>query len=202
VVTLLEGRGALGTVGVEWSVSPETPAVRARSQHLEQVFLNLVMNAVKSLEGTPDPRIWIHAEAGPDRTPPRWTRRAEDPPGTDYTHRRRVPALVQGELLRGSAGMDAVIRVEDNGPGIPEDHVSRLFDPFFTTRDPGEGTGMGLAITSRIVQELGGKIRAENREEGGARFVLRFPGMVGEEERDASDADEAADERSRVEVDG
>jgi two-component system, NtrC family, sensor kinase len=188
ITTLLEGRGALGGVPVEWSVAPDTPMVRGRPQHLEQVLVNLIMNAVKAMRGSSDPRVTVSAEPGPGRSSSMLARRAEDPPGTDYTHRRRIPALIQGEALDAGGGRDVVIRIEDSGPGIPDAHLDRLFDPFFTTREPGEGTGMGLAITSRIVQELGGVIRAENRSEGGARFILRFPAATAEDPSDGSDA--------------
>jgi C4-dicarboxylate-specific signal transduction histidine kinase len=53
--------------------------------------------------------------------------------------------------------------VEDRGTGIPEEVLPRIFDPFFTSREPGEGIGMGLALTARIVGELAGTIEAENR---------------------------------------
>jgi signal transduction histidine kinase len=59
---------------------------------------------------------------------------------------------------------------EDTGPGIPEEHLERIFNPFFTTKT--EGTGLGLSITHRIVQNHGGQIRVQNTPEGGAEFVL------------------------------
>jgi C4-dicarboxylate-specific signal transduction histidine kinase len=70
---------------------------------------------------------------------------------------------------------EVVVRVEDNGTGMPPGKLANLFDPFYTTRAPGEGTGLGLTITARIVQELGGTVDAANREEGGARFTVRLP---------------------------
>jgi len=187
VATLLDGRGTLGGATLEWSVAAGTPPVQGRPQHLEQVLVNLIVNAVKSMAGAPERRIWISAEPGPGRSSSLLARRSEDPPGADYTHRRRIPALIQGTPVSGRAE-DVIIRIEDSGPGIPEADLARLFDPFFTTRAPGEGTGMGLAITSRIVQELGGVIRAENREEGGARFILRFPAADSEESQEGGDA--------------
>lgn len=66
------------------------------------------------------------------------------------------------------------LTVEDNGPGIPPDVLERVFDPFFTTKVQG-GTGLGLPISKRIVEELGGTLEAENAEGGGARFVVRLP---------------------------
>ncbi len=68
---------------------------------------------------------------------------------------------------------DVEIRFEDTGPGIPEEIRDRIFEPFFTTKP--RGTGLGLPITRQIVERHGGAIRIENREEGGARVVVRLP---------------------------
>jgi PAS domain S-box-containing protein len=68
----------------------------------------------------------------------------------------------------------AIVRVEDDGPGISDAALPRLFEPFFTTKPTGKGTGLGLSISYDIVQRMGGKIAAENRAEGGARFTITF----------------------------
>jgi two-component system C4-dicarboxylate transport sensor histidine kinase DctB len=64
---------------------------------------------------------------------------------------------------------------EDSGKGISADALEYLFEPFFTTKESGEGLGLGLSISYGILQDIGGTIRAENRQEGGARFILEFP---------------------------
>ena len=66
-----------------------------------------------------------------------------------------------------------VAEVEDTGEGIPPSDFRKLFQPYFSTR--GRGTGLGLAIVQRIVAEHGGRIRAENNEPRGARFVIELP---------------------------
>lgn len=67
------------------------------------------------------------------------------------------------------------LRVIDAGPGIPEDALSRLFDPFYTTKPVGQGTGLGLYISYGLSQDLGGDLRARNHPDGGAEFTLVLP---------------------------
>ena len=63
-----------------------------------------------------------------------------------------------------------LIRVSDNGPGIPEEFIEQVFDPFFTTR--AAGTGLGLAVLASVVERHGGTVHATNRESGGAQFTI------------------------------
>lgn len=65
--------------------------------------------------------------------------------------------------------------IYDTGGGIPEEHFVCLFDPFFTTKDIGKGTGLGLPIAKRIIEEHGGKIKAENKPSAGALFKIYLP---------------------------
>jgi PAS domain S-box-containing protein len=68
-----------------------------------------------------------------------------------------------------------VVRIEDNGPGVPEEIRSKIFDPFFTTRAPHEGTGLGLSIAHDIIRDHDGSLDLEVAEGGGACFVVRLP---------------------------
>ncbi|RKH21715.1 HAMP domain-containing protein [Corallococcus praedator] len=68
---------------------------------------------------------------------------------------------------------DAVIEVEDDGPGIPAEHRARIFEPYFTTKDG--GTGLGLAIAARILQEHGGRLEVGGEPGQGARFSVVLP---------------------------
>jgi PAS domain S-box-containing protein len=67
------------------------------------------------------------------------------------------------------------VRFIDNGPGIPPEVMSHLFEPFVTTKRPGKGTGLGLAVCDRIVREYGGRILAQNNPGGGATFTVELP---------------------------
>ena len=73
------------------------------------------------------------------------------------------------------SGDRIVATVRDTGVGIPEGTLSRIFEPFYTTKEVGKGTGLGLAIAYGIVQEHGGQIIAANHSEGGAVFTVELP---------------------------
>jgi len=79
----------------------------------------------------------------------------------------RVISVMAGEGLQ--------IAFEDSGPGIPAELREKVFEPFFTSKDVGEGTGLGLYIATNIVEDHGGNILIEDRSGGGARFVMTFP---------------------------
>jgi signal transduction histidine kinase len=71
-----------------------------------------------------------------------------------------------------------VIRVADNGPGVPREIRERIFEPYFTTKDPGKGTGLGLASARELVESTGGTLELEDSSSG-AVFCVRFPPFDG-----------------------
>ena len=87
------------------------------------------------------------------------------------THRGKGCLWVRLTTLDGNA----VITVEDDGPGIAPELLSRVFDPFYTTKPEGEGTGLGLSVSAGIVADHHGRIAATERPGGGARFTVELP---------------------------
>ncbi len=71
-----------------------------------------------------------------------------------------------------------MVDVADNGSGLKDEDLTRVFDPFFTTREVGQGTGLGLSVCYGIVREHGGHISARNRSSGGAEFTVELPVMA------------------------
>lgn len=125
------------------------PIVVADWRGMEQVVLNLVMNALQAINR--QGRITI-------RTRPE-----------------------EGRI---------VLEVEDNGPGIAEENLSRIFDPFYTTKPLGEGTGLGLSICAGIVSDCGGTMDVKSTEGHGALFTVTLP--AGKDERKALTPDGTA----------
>jgi len=109
----------------------------------------------------------------------------------------------KGNLLVKTERIDNTIKVsfEDDGSGIPKKNIDRLFDPFFTTRDPDKGTGLGLSICYTIVTQHGGKIYARSRLGKGATFFVELPIVTKEEQlKMAEPAAEVSKTLSRARV--
>lgn len=115
-------------------VEPDLPPVMGDRHHLEQVLVNLVLNAADTMEGG----------------------------GQLY-----LRAFRQG----GSVG----VCVQDSGPGVPAELGERVFDPFFSTKEVGRGTGLGLTVSLSIVRAHGGDLSYTNSPGGGAAFTILLP---------------------------
>ncbi len=92
-----------------------------------------------------------------------------------------MPPAADLEGDRLAAGPYMVIEVTDNGPGIPREMLEKIFEPYFTTKEPGKGTGLGLAVVHGIVQAHHGAVRVESRPGKGASFRVLLPELVAPE---------------------
>ncbi len=145
--------------GVEPSIDiPAGLAVTADRPRLQQVLLNLVVNAYDAMH---DPR---PGSAGELRVAARQIKTGEK--DDDF------PAPLGGCRAGGEV---VEIEVSDSGPGIPPKVLERVFDPFFTTKAVGHGSGLGLFVAYEIIEKHGGCMVADNRAGGGARFRIRLP---------------------------
>ncbi len=144
---LVLARGIPGAEKVSFveRYDPSLPKLAGDAEKLTQVILNLVRNALDAVAGRDDPQITIETGVAPIRV-----RSASG----------RTRPLVR-------------ISIQDNGPGIPEAMLPRLFTPFATSKP--HGTGLGLAVTRRIVEAHGGRVEVRNRASGGAEATVFLP---------------------------
>jgi two-component system NtrC family sensor kinase len=87
-------------------------------------------------------------------------------------------------VTTGSEGDGIIIRVSDNGPGIPKANLDRIFNPFYTTKSVGKGTGLGLSICHGIIKKMDGEIKVESEVDVGTTFIVRIP--LGKKDTDDS----------------
>lgn len=145
-------------VRVDFVSEPTLPLIDADQTKVEQVLVNIFINAMHSMEGGGTLTV---------RTDLMTMEKAPHDEGSRLQERLR-----QGDdMVR--------IRVSDTGKGIPEDALGKLFDPFFTTKSTGKGTGLGLTVSRKIAELHGGNLMLENLESGrGALATLTL--RVGE----------------------
>jgi signal transduction histidine kinase len=177
-IELVSTQGKFKRVQLDVDVGENLPAVSGDQYQLQQVLVNLLVNAADALEHTVDPHVRISTFARQRRPAPvLMARRKDDHPGIDYTHRRRLHTLPRVFMSDPETGDGHVVEivVADNGPGIPHDLIDQIFEPFVTTKEIGKGTGLGLAVCSRLIEGMGGIIRAESTEGQGATFRIVMP---------------------------
>lgn len=171
----LQAQGALEGIEVKLLLDEPLPTLAGAQHLLEQAFFNLFDNARRAMDGGGVLTVRTAVEAYRDGGPLP-TRRASDPPGVTYAHLRRPRSVSIRDPHRIEAGTETIrVTVADTGAGIPEPEIDKVFDPFFTTRAPGDGTGLGLAVVASTVADLGGRIEASSAPGGGAVFTLSLP---------------------------
>ena len=191
---LLDSQGKLDGLDDHWTTQGDIADVVMDPHRLEHVLVNLILNAIQAVENQAAPRLEVSLSMDSGQASQLPRKREGDPPGINYLHRRRISRDEGGRGIDplSTARHVVVIEVADNGPGVPEEHLDRVFDPFFTTKEPGKGVGLGLSICARLIEGMGGRIEAGNREGGGSTFLIRLPGwreMVDEEARKGSEAE-------------
>jgi len=156
---LLEKQGALERIEVQIDLARELPLVRADSGQMQQVFTNILLNAIQSMDYPFSP----NETSG---SPPREKK---------LTLRTRFYEARDESMPHSLAGPFIRIIIEDTGGGIPPENQDKIFDPFFTTKSTGEGTGLGLYVASGILKNYGAQYHLESAAGKGTTFTIYFP---------------------------
>ncbi len=133
-IGILENYARINNIEIATGFAPDLPIIASEQAQLQQVFLNLISNAIDAIEK--DGIIKVTSEC---------------------------------------VNRDIIVRIEDNGRGIPEDQAGRVFDPFFTTKVTGRGTGLGLWVSYDIIKKLGGNISFVSNVGKGTTFTVQIP---------------------------
>jgi signal transduction histidine kinase len=137
-------------ITVDKHLHEKLPHLKLNRTKMEQVFINLFMNALHAMPG-----------------------------GGTLSVRTYVQQLRTKDDGSVNSVATVVVEVGDTGTGIPAEALSKVFEPFFTTKPAGVGTGLGLPVVKNIVELHGGTITMANRAEGGAQATLTFKAEIG-----------------------
>jgi two-component system, NtrC family, sensor kinase len=173
-LTILQEQGVLKQIAISVDIGTDLEDVYLDRHQLQQVFINLFMNAKSAMhsDGKLDIRVVM------DNYQVNSESVANVPSG--IVKGRRKEDLTRG-FVTASQGVIRLVRIEirDNGEGIASENLERIFDPFFTTKQPGQGTGLGLAICARIIDSFGGRITVESAKDRGSLFTVWLPTNTG-----------------------
>ncbi len=138
-ITLLENHARINNIDIQIDLADSIPIIASDQAQLQQVFLNLLNNAIDAIgsNGSID-----------------------------------VVSLREDDRI--------VVRIKDDGPGLSDEMIRKIFDPFYTTKEPGKGTGLGLWVSHSIMAKMGGNIHVKNNPDRGAIFTVEIPIVIPE----------------------
>ena len=173
----------MSNIKLECRLDAQNDKVLADSNQLRQVFLNLIINAadaISSKDKTFEGKLLICSSLVGE------LQLHED--GSKYDHEDDMGAIegharrrfrVQAPLQPERKAHLKIMFI-DNGPGIPKENIGNIFDPFYTTKEPGKGTGLGLSVSFMIVEGFGGKMTVSSEIGEGTTFTLLLPVVENE----------------------
>jgi signal transduction histidine kinase len=162
IAEVLDVQPLMSSTELECRLEAQNDKVLADSNQLRQVFLNLMINAADAISSeskTVNGKLLIQSSLVGE---------APEQPQDRQTHLK--------------------IMFIDNGPGIPEENIANIFDPFYTTKEPGKGTGLGLSVSFMIIEGFGGKMTVSSAIGEGTTMTLLLP-IVENEAGNAGDKD-------------
>ncbi|UCB48896.1 MAG: ATP-binding protein [Deltaproteobacteria bacterium] len=138
-IGLLENYARINNIDIQTDLSPDLPVVASDQSKLQQVFLNLISNAIDAI-------------------------------GND--------GIV--EVTSQKKAAQILVRIKDNGSGMTEEQQKKVFDPFYTTKATGKGTGLGLWVSYDIIEQMGGSITLKSEVGEGSTFTVQIPIVLPE----------------------
>lgn len=152
LVSVFSYQPAASHIKFSSTFSANNDQVFADPDQLRQVFLNILLNAVDEVNKYSGDDAWI-----------------------------RIVSEQSSGIAKASSNDQetfVTVTIEDNGPGIDPSHLPHIFDPFYTTKEPGKGTGLGLSVSFMIVERLRGHISVDQHQDAGAAFLVTLPTFI------------------------
>lgn len=143
-------------VCLEKDLTDEPTVIQGAQPELQQIFINLILNALQAMKNGGELRISTQVYELEDSVKKDWVKQ------------------VQTRKLADACGI-AVIQFADTGTGIRRESLKHLFEPFYTTREQGQGSGLGLSVTYGIVERHGGIIDVDSEWRKGTTFTIKLP---------------------------
>ena len=149
IAQVLNVQPLMSNIELECSLEAPKDTVLADANQLRQVFLNLIINAADAVSAT----------------------------GKAVNGKLVIKSALVAEKQEQTAEQQKHLKITfiDNGPGISEEDIGNIFDPFYTTKEPGKGTGLGLSVSFMIVQGFGGKMTVDSQKEEGTSMTILLP---------------------------
>ena len=146
---VLDVQPLMSNMEIEYSLEASNDKVLADANQLRQVFLNLIINAADAISSA----------------------------GKAANGKLMIKSVQAAEKQEQTGEPQPSLKIMfiDNGPGISEENIGNIFDPFYTTKEPGKGTGLGLSVSFMIVQGFGGKMTVHSQKGEGTRMTILLP---------------------------
>ncbi len=158
-------------IKIEHTVKAGISRINADAIHIHQILMNLCTNAIHAME-----------ESGGELT-------------VKLSEHEYTDEILNSKLLNLKPGKYIDICIKDTGSGIPQEIISKIFDPYFTTKDKGKGKGIGLATVHSIVKNNEGDITVKSKPGSGTIFHVYLPSLVEEKKKMAQDYFMTTDEK-------
>ena len=154
IAEVLDVQPLMSGIALECRLEAQNDKVLADSNQLRQVFLNLMINAADAISSE----------------------------GKAVNGKLLIQSSLAGETSEQPQDRKTHLKIMfiDNGPGIPKENIANIFDPFYTTKEPGKGTGLGLSVSFMIVEGFGGKMTVSSAIAEGTTMTLLLPTVENE----------------------